>query len=63
MTICKLLLDTGLAAGDRERGAAARGVEGLHAIAGQLFGPDQGGLLHHPHLLPLHPGGVEDYLE
>ena len=52
-------LDTGLAANDRESRAAARGVEGSHAIMGQPLSPDQGSPLRHPHLLSLHPVGLE----
>ena len=56
-------LDTGLVTSDRESGAAARKVEGLHVIAGRPFGPKQGSPLHHPHLLPLYLAVLEYHSE
>ena len=56
-------LDTELAADDQESGAAARGVEGSHAITGQPLGPNQGDPLYYPYLFPLHLVGPEYLLE
>ena len=47
-------INLGLATGDQESGAAARGMEGSHAFAGWPFSSNQGSSICHPHFLPIH---------